>query len=146
MATMASESTATTTEAVCIKVASLRTHGYTDFEDWLAYKRNVYTGRHGRIFIHNSDGTKRVFHYGASKWANPHKVDKEHSVKKAVELYLEYLFTSGLIKDLEELRGKRLGCFCHEAPCHAMLLADLLNRGIETVLKEYGRTDLLKHA
>ena len=50
-------------------------------------------------------------------------------------LYVKHLFRSNLIYDIDELRGKNLGCFCHEPrkvwsepKCHNQVLVDLLNR------------------
>lgn len=62
-----------------------------------------------------------------SKWSNPFKVKDHSSPKVACELYREYILKSPLMKDLEELRGKTLGCWCkgkHE--CHGDVLVELL--------------------
>lgn len=80
-----------------------------------------------------------------SKWANPytHK-DIEKTLAKyqvssreeAISKYEEYLHESGLIKDIEELKGKILGCWCcknrsdgseRKFVCHGQILAKLLN-------------------
>jgi hypothetical protein len=38
------------------------------------------------------------------------------------------LIDSGLINEIEELRGKVLGCWCNENDqCHTQILIDLLN-------------------
>jgi hypothetical protein len=68
---------------------------------WLnASEDNVYIGRRMQFV----DGASQ------SKWHNPF-----HSMKlgrdEAVIKYEEYLETSGLIKDIEELRGKTMGCW-----------------------------------
>lgn len=71
-----------------------------------------------------------------SKWGNPftHGSDRKtraafivKSREEAIRRYEEYLFSSGLIKDIEELRGKVLGCWCKPQACHGDVLARLLN-------------------
>ena len=129
--------------AVCIKAKNLREMGYTDLEQWMAYPDNVYTGRQGRIFITDGETKqKRYFSYPGSKWHNPYKL-KDYPLEKSLQLYIIHLFTSGLILQIDELRGKNLGCFCtHQhnesgSPiCHAQVLADLLNR-CEYVIRPY---------
>lgn len=71
-----------------------------------------------------------------SKWGNPFShLDgtlakyKVATRKEAVEKYRTYLFESGLINDIEELRGKVLGCWCKpDKLCHADILAELANK------------------
>jgi len=41
--------------------------------------------------------------------------------------YKLYLHLSGLINDIEELRGKDLVCWCAPLPCHADILLELAN-------------------
>jgi hypothetical protein len=117
-----------TTTAVCIKVKSLRKDGYSDLEEWMKDKNNVYTGRAGRIFITDPKiKEKRIFHYKGSKWQNPYKL-KDHSLEESLRLYREYLDESGLINDISELKGKTLGCFCDQSnSCHAQILAEVAN-------------------
>lgn len=64
-----------------------------------------------------------------SKWGNPfvmqNKSDQERD--RVIELYHNYLFESGLINDISELRGKVLGCFCKPKRCHGDILAYYAN-------------------
>jgi Domain of unknown function (DUF4326) len=120
----------TTTQ--CLKVANLR-KDYKDeditLEKWMEDPNNVYVGRFGRIFIGKGDD-KKIFHYKGSKFSNPYKVGKkegEYSLEESLRLYRKHLRKSGLIKEIEELKGKTLGCFCDQkGPCHAKILANLL--------------------
>jgi Domain of unknown function (DUF4326) len=71
-----------------------------------------------------------------SKWGNPfsHRSDTQARFKvdtreDAIEAYREYLFVSGLIDDIEELRGKDLACWCHPLPCHGDVLVEIANAG-----------------
>ncbi len=71
-----------------------------------------------------------------SKWGNPysHLNDtlaefKVKSRKEALEKYKIWI-TKGegkyLLNHLSELRGKRLGCWCHPKPCHGNILIQLI--------------------
>ena len=80
-----------------------------------------------------------------SKWGNPYSHKDNTSAKfkvssrnEAIEKY-KYYITKGegqhLLKDLEELRGKVLGCWCgnftiedkNNKRCHGQILLDLLH-------------------
>ena len=87
-----------------VKVSELRKQEYTDFENWIEEKDNVYVGRSGRIWIHGKN--KKIFHYKGSKWANPFKVNKECSLNDSLMKYMDYIVESGLIYDINELRVK----------------------------------------
>jgi len=89
-----------------------------------------------------------------SKWSNPytHKdIDKTQakfqvsSRKEAIEAYERHLKDSELIKDIEELRGKVLGCWCCNKPadgsektflCHGQVLAKYLNSELKNKQKQ----------
>jgi hypothetical protein len=66
-----------------------------------------------------------------SKWGNPfsHKEDtlaefKVGSREEAVAKFEEYLINNkDLMKDLPELKGKILGCWCKPRLCHGDILA-----------------------
>lgn len=114
-----------TTFVQCVKVSELRKKGYADLRRWIDCKDNMYVGRHGRIWIHGAE--KEMFHYKRSKWANPFKVTKDLPVEKSLELYREYLKTSGLINDINELKNKTIGCWCSTDKCHAVVLKNILS-------------------
>lgn len=93
------------------------------------------TGRLTSVVHCKKDGYD-VYIGRPSKWGNPftHLSDRKtraafivQSREEAIERYKEYLFSSGLIKDIEELRGKVLGCWCRPKACHGDVLARLLN-------------------
>lgn len=114
------------TKSVSVKISELRKNGYNNIEDWINTKGNIYVGRKGRLFIHDGKGGKRYYTYPQSKFHRPTRIHAKN--------YVKYLYNSGLIHDLEELRGKNLGCFCIKhrdsegnAICHAQMLADLVN-------------------
>lgn len=67
-----------------------------------------------------------------SIWGNPYRAS-EYGRKEALRLYKPWLINqirTGKItrKDLESLRGKRLGCGCKPKKCHGDILAYLVNR------------------
>ena len=71
-----------------------------------------------------------------SKWGNPfsHKKGtiakyKVKTRKEAVEKYAEWILKQPeLMKDLSELKGKTLGCWCKPLMCHGDILAELAER------------------
>lgn len=61
-----------------------------------------------------------------SKWQNPFKVS-EYGRDLALKKYEIYVRENDeLWNSLEELEGKRLGCWCLPAPCHGQILLKLL--------------------
>jgi hypothetical protein len=58
------------------------------------------------------------------KWGNPYTVE-EYGREAAIQRYREWVIG----KDLSELRGKDLACYCPlDQPCHADVLLELANR------------------
>lgn len=121
--------------SVCVKISKLQTLGYSDLEHWLSNPDNMYVGSAGRIFITDKKtNTKKIFHYEGSKWKNPFNL-KKYTIKESLQRYSIHLFTSKLIFDVDELRGKNLGCYCHQdrtdngvPMCHTQILEDLLSK------------------
>lgn len=70
-----------------------------------------------------------------SIWGNPfsHMENTQAQFKvgtreEAVEKYHEWIMTKPhLLKQLHELKGKTLGCYCHPKPCHGDVLVELAN-------------------
>jgi len=110
-----------------------REEGKTYVVHFKKYSHDVYIGR-------------------PSKWANPftHKEKsiakfKVDSRKEAIEKYENYLHESGLIKEIEELKGKVLGCWCCNKPadgseknylCHGQVIAKYLNSELKNKQKQ----------
>ena len=110
------------TSKQCIKVSNLRKNGYTDLNNWLSMENNIYVGRTGRIWV-----DKKIFHYTGSKWANPFKVNEKCTLDESLLKYIDYIVETGLIYDIDELKGKNLGCWCESKDCHASILKDVAN-------------------
>jgi Domain of unknown function (DUF4326) len=63
-----------------------------------------------------------------TKWGNPYAIGNLYGTREEViEKYRRYLYDSGLINDIEELRDKILGCWCAPRPCHGDVLVSILN-------------------
>ncbi len=90
-------------------------------------KRKRKLRRKTRVVNVNTDSYD-VFIGRPSKWGNDYPVSK-HGRKKCIELYRKFLLDNPkLLSQLEELRGKRLGCFCAPKACHGDVLVELLER------------------
>lgn len=46
---------------------------------------------------------------------------------EVIEKYKKYCIESGLAKDVSELKGKILVCFCKPKRCHGDVLLEMLN-------------------
>lgn len=66
-----------------------------------------------------------------SKWGNPFKAGREGTREEVIRLYELYILThSTLLKDLHELTGKDLICWCSPLACHADVLLELANKDL----------------
>jgi hypothetical protein len=73
-----------------------------------------------------------------SKWGNPFSFQpislaetKVATREEAIDKFREWIKTQpNLLSSLEELRGKRLGCWCHPKLCHGHVLLELLGEFI----------------
>jgi hypothetical protein len=65
-----------------------------------------------------------------SKWANPFKIQNYHNPVECLDAYEAHIrqkITENPKEyNIEELRGKRLGCWCKPGPCHGDILIKLL--------------------
>ena len=116
-----------------VKVKYIREEGYKDLQDWMEDPNNVYIGRGGIVFVKNKDNPekKERFPKKASIWCNTFKLGKNCTSREdSLRLFKEHI--TSLIEgdpetyNLEELRGKNLGCWCHPDSCHGDVLLELL--------------------
>jgi hypothetical protein len=62
-----------------------------------------------------------------SKWGNPFKIGEDGNRHEVIRKYREYILSNDeLLKDLHELKGKTLGCWCKPSACHGDVLVDLI--------------------
>lgn len=62
-----------------------------------------------------------------AKWGNPFRIGEDGTRSEVIEKFRQWVILQPeLMNDLEELRGKRLGCWCSPKPCHGDVLIDLL--------------------
>lgn len=70
-----------------------------------------------------------------SKWGNPFRVGRHMPLTQAINLHSHWIQNAGgrkLLKDLHELRGKNLACYCPVTQeCHCDILLQLANGEIE---------------
>ncbi len=74
-----------------------------------------------------------------SKWGNPFKmndpllprgISRREKRRLVIEQYREWILRQpDLLKDLGELQGKDLVCWCSPLPCHADVLMKISNLG-----------------
>lgn len=70
-----------------------------------------------------------VFIGRPSKWGNPFKIgDDKYTRKQALEKFDEWIVTqTELLNQIDELRGKTLGCYCKPKKCHGDTLLRIAN-------------------
>jgi len=62
-----------------------------------------------------------------SIWGNPFRIGPDGSREDVIEKYRQWIKTRpDILSHLEELRGKRLGCYCKPLACHGDILIELL--------------------
>ena len=110
-------------EVVNVKVKYIRPK-YHNLKEWTEDPDNIYIGRNGIVFI---DGKR--FPPVSSKWANPYKL-KTLSREESLELYETYIrekiSENPEFYNLQELKGKKLGCWCYPEKCHGAVLIKIL--------------------
>jgi len=66
-----------------------------------------------------------------SKWGNPFLIGKDGTREEVIKKYVDWFWTTSLIEDLNELKGKRLGCYCKPLACHGDFLINLIEMEAE---------------
>jgi hypothetical protein len=63
-----------------------------------------------------------------SKWGNPFEIGKDGTREEVILKYKEwYAQNTELQKDIGELHGKILGCWCKPKACHGDFLCEIAN-------------------
>jgi hypothetical protein len=64
-----------------------------------------------------------------TKWGNPYVVGRDGTREECIHKYDEWVQEQDhLMISLHELKGKRLGCWCHPHPCHGDVLVRLIGQ------------------
>ena len=64
-----------------------------------------------------------------SIWGNPFRIGPDGSREDVIRKYEEWVVKQKeIMSRIEELRGKRLGCFCKPYACHGDVLVRLLEK------------------
>lgn len=67
-----------------------------------------------------------VFIGRTTEWGNPFRIGPDGNRQQVIEKFRDWIIRRpSLLRSLESLRGKTLGCFCAPAPCHGDVLAAL---------------------
>ncbi len=111
-------------KVISSKKSCLKKLGYNSLEQWLDEPNHIYIGRDMQVYVKGANG---------SKWKNPFSV-KKYGLDECIRLFEEYLMSNKeLLKDIYELKGKDLACWCKNGECadercHGDLLLRLANQ------------------
>jgi hypothetical protein len=77
--------------------------------------------------VHIKKSAYDVYIGRPSKWGNPFREGKDGARSEVIKKYESWLRNNpGLLAQLDELRGKTLGCWCSPKPCHGDVLIKLI--------------------
>lgn len=63
-----------------------------------------------------------------SKWGNPFSIGKDGTREEVIAKYRQWIFGQPkLLRDLWELKGKAIACWCSPQPCHGDVLCELVD-------------------
>lgn len=80
------------------------------------------------LVVHCKKSKYDVYIGRPSKWGNPFEIGRDGSRTDVIKKYREWILTQpNLLGELNELKGKTLGCWCAPAACHGDVLAELAN-------------------
>lgn len=78
------------------------------------------------LVVHCKRQAHDVYIGRPSKWGNPFTLKCEADRDKVLAQYLEWVLSQPqLLAQLNELKGKTLGCWCAPRACHGDILATL---------------------
>ena len=99
----------------------------TNLEDWCSRSNHIYIGNKRMTHIN-----KKRYPKQDSIWANPFKTGKDGTRQEVLEKYRDYIIKKVEQNelDLNQLRGKVLGCWCKPNKCHGDILNELLSKKV----------------
>ena len=109
------------TQRICVRAKQLKENGYTDLEDWLSKNENsVYVGRDMSYYVKGAT---------ENKWEKPFSKPQITNTEESLYIYERHIKETNLINEIDELKGKVLGCWCLPCnKCHIDVLIKILNR------------------
>ena len=67
-----------------------------------------------------------------SKWGNPFVIGRDGNREQVISKYRNYLLNSpDLLKQIGELHGKDLVCYCAPNACHGDVLIEMVDRNLK---------------
>lgn len=89
---------------------------------------DVYIGRRSVLMVGaKGTGPGEARQLSASPFGNPFRIGRDGTREQVIEKYRDWIMDRPhLLSQLEELRGKRLGCWCKPAACHGDVLVELI--------------------
>jgi hypothetical protein len=83
---------------------------------------------HGKV-VHCEKEPYDVYIGRGSIWGNKFEIGKDGNRDTVIKKYKEYILNKpSLLKRVNELYGKTLGCYCAPLPCHGDVLIKLAER------------------
>ena len=93
---------------------------------------HIYVGRRNGDYPHSiwanpfKMDTKRTVHNKDGTASSEVTIKRDGSREEVIQKYKEWIVTQPtLVSQIPDLKGKRLGCWCHPSPCHADVLKEL---------------------
>lgn len=81
--------------------------------------------KHLKKVVHDSSC---VYIGRPTKWGNPFIIGRDGNREEVIRLYEEWIQENiSLLRDLRELKGKTLLCWCHPLACHGSVLAEIVD-------------------
>ncbi|CAK9189276.1 unnamed protein product [Sphagnum troendelagicum] len=104
---------------------------YNDLREWCEDTNNVYVGKARIAIVKLPNGSYAKYPSEDSIWANQFTEKDGMTRDRTIQLYeqsmrIRLYNNPYLVVKLKALNGKRLGCRCHPAPCHADVLVKLI--------------------
>jgi hypothetical protein len=80
------------------------------------------------VNISNYNGSQDLIYIGRpGKWGNPFKIGRDGNREECIVKYKEYLeLNPSLFKEVKELKGMALACWCKPKACHGDVLVEIL--------------------
>ena len=81
--------------------------------------------------VHNKRSNYDIYIGRPSKWGNPFSIGTDGDRSTVIRKYREWIMQQPhLLKDIHELQGKVLGCWCSPQACHGDVLAELADKEV----------------